>query len=166
LSKVLAKTDIQTKEAPRLWDGYERLRRHPEPFLNWLARAGRNSSVGGQIATTEQSEVNDMDNAVWNSQYQPIFDHLAIRTEEAASSAGLSVPGDLSVAGFDDIPAGRMSDPPLTTFDQQLRLRGMLAAQGLCQELDSGRRPRSAVTETCLIVSESTGRPARRRTVP
>lgn len=90
-------------------------------------------------------------------------DELALGVMRAAHNAGLSVPGDLSVAGFDDIPAGRISDPPLTTVNQQLRQRGMLAAEGLCHLLEPKRRVRSMTTETQLVVRQSSGRPARRR---
>jgi DNA-binding LacI/PurR family transcriptional regulator len=126
-----------------------------------VVEAERNEQLAGLAAA----------NTLLARRYPPtaIFaftDELALGVIRAARSAGLSVPGDLSVAGFDDIPAGRMSDPPLTTVDQQLRLRGLLAAQGLCQLLESRRRAGSMVTETHLIVRESTGRPARRRALP
>lgn len=90
-------------------------------------------------------------------------DELALGVMRAASDAGLSVPGDLSVAGFDDTPGGRVSDPPLTTVDQELRLRAVLAAEGLCQLLGSRKRVRSMVTETHLVVRQSTAPLVKRR---
>lgn len=90
-------------------------------------------------------------------------DELALGVMRAASDAGLCVPGDLSVAGFDDTPGGRISGPPLTTVNQELRQRGILAAEGLCQLLGSKKRIQSMVTETHLVVRQSTARLARRR---
>ena len=50
-------------------------------------------------------------------------DALALSVLESASRAGLSVPGDLAVIGFDDVPDAAHSNPPLTTvrvFKEQL----------------------------------------------
>jgi DNA-binding LacI/PurR family transcriptional regulator len=51
-------------------------------------------------------------------------DQLAFGAIRAARSAGLAVPRDLSVVGFDDVPAAAVADPPLTTVHQSLRERG------------------------------------------
>lgn len=56
-------------------------------------------------------------------------DRLAIGVMTAVRSAGLSVPGDVSVTGFDDIPAAAHARPPLTTIRQELRLKGYAAAR-------------------------------------
>ncbi|ROS51427.1 LacI family DNA-binding transcriptional regulator [Frigoribacterium sp. PhB24] len=61
-------------------------------------------------------------------------DSLAIGAVSALTSAGLRVPGDVAVAGFDDIVDGRFSVPPLTTvtFDKRLfvdRTLELLAAR-------------------------------------
>lgn len=70
---------------------------------------------------------------------------------------GLSVPGDLSVAGFDDIPMCRMVCPPLTTVRQDGALRAKLAVEKL-REL---RETRDAAGEirlpVSLVVRGSTG---------
>jgi len=42
-------------------------------------------------------------------------DMMAIGALEALRGAGLNVPGDVALAGFDDIPVARFLDPPLTT---------------------------------------------------
>src|SRR5207248_9132811 len=44
-----------------------------------------------------------------------VNDAMAMGVIRAAQEAGLSVPADIAVAGFDDIYAARASDPPLTT---------------------------------------------------
>ena len=41
-----------------------------------------------------------------------LSDVLAIGILEAAAERGISVPGDLSVAGFDDVPEAAKADPP------------------------------------------------------
>jgi DNA-binding LacI/PurR family transcriptional regulator len=51
-------------------------------------------------------------------------DQLALGALRAARGAGIRVPGELSVIGFDDAPSARYADPPLTTVGQPLRERG------------------------------------------
>lgn len=63
-----------------------------------------------------------------------ISDGLALDLMAQAQSAGLSVPGDLSVVGFDDMPSAARVTPGLTTFDacipdSALTLAGMLLAR-------------------------------------
>ena len=56
-------------------------------------------------------------------------DRLAIGVMAAARAAGLTVPGDVSVTGFDDIAAAARARPALTTVRQELRLKGYAAAR-------------------------------------
>jgi DNA-binding LacI/PurR family transcriptional regulator len=56
-------------------------------------------------------------------------DRLAIGVMEAARAAGLAVPDDVSVTGFDDIAAAAHARPALTTVRQELRLKGYAAAR-------------------------------------
>lgn len=94
-------------------------------------------------------------------------DRLAIGVMSAARSAGLRVPADVSVAGFDDIAAAAHTRPALTTVRQELRLKGYAAARLL---LDAPRAAESPAAETPdefalpieLVVRRSTG-PAPKR---
>jgi DNA-binding LacI/PurR family transcriptional regulator len=56
-------------------------------------------------------------------------DELALGVLAAARELGLRVPHDLSVAGWDDSPNARASDPPLTTIRQSLHDQGRTCAQ-------------------------------------
>jgi DNA-binding LacI/PurR family transcriptional regulator len=53
-----------------------------------------------------------------------LSDQLALGVLRAAAAAGLGVPAELSVTGFDDSPAAAGAQPPLTTVAQPLRERG------------------------------------------
>lgn len=53
-----------------------------------------------------------------------LFDELALTVLDQALRAGLSVPGDLSVVGFDNITASAYAPPGLTTFETSTRLAG------------------------------------------
>lgn len=50
-----------------------------------------------------------------------LFDELALTVMEEAARAGLSVPRDLSVIGFDNVVASAYAPPGLTTFDASIR---------------------------------------------
>lgn len=65
-------------------------------------------------------------------------DLMAIATIEAARDAGLTVPDDVSVVGFDDVPEAARTSPPLTTVAQPIRQMGAEAVR-LLIELLAGR---------------------------
>jgi DNA-binding LacI/PurR family transcriptional regulator len=84
---------------------------------------------------------------------------LALGVLDAAADAGLDVPGDLSVTGFDDTPAAALGRPPLTTIRQPLHRKGEVAGRTLV-ELVAGRRPsRVRRLPTELVVRGTTGPP-------
>ncbi len=56
-------------------------------------------------------------------------DEMALGVYDAAREAGLCIPRDLSVIGFDNIPESLTVDPPLTTVDQAIDSMGVLAAE-------------------------------------
>ncbi len=85
-------------------------------------------------------------------------DMLAFGAQRLASERGLSIPRDLSLVGFDDIPPAARNVPPLTTVRQPLVQKGVVAYQ-LLQELLAGEAPRNVVLPVELIVRESTARP-------
>lgn len=60
-----------------------------------------------------------------------ITDRLALGALTAAQQAGLAVPSDVSIVGFDDIPSAAHASPPLTTIRQAHRDKGLLAGQAL-----------------------------------
>ena len=75
-----------------------------------------------------------------------LFDELALIAMQEAAALGLSVPGDLSVIGFDNVPAAGFATPGLTTFDQETRESAHQIAEILMAQL----RDRAAEPETVL----------------
>ncbi|QYU69841.1 LacI family DNA-binding transcriptional regulator [Leptolyngbya sp. 15MV] len=63
-------------------------------------------------------------------------DLIAIGALRALSDAGLKVPGDVALVGFDDIPAASHSNPPLTTVMQDLRGAGSALLDVLLQAIE------------------------------
>ena len=86
-----------------------------------------------------------------------ITDRLALGAITAVQGAGLTVPGDVSIVGFDDIPAAAQSVPPLTTVRQSHHDKGRLAAQALLALLRGDPVPAIAPLPVELVVRGSTG---------
>jgi LacI family transcriptional regulator len=91
-----------------------------------------------------------------------VSDLTALGVLEAARQAGLQVPRDLSVVGFDDTPAALWSAPPLTTVAQNMIGLGRVALRTLVQ-LSMGEQPVSHRIElaTSLVQRQSTAPPPR-----
>ncbi|HEX6933370.1 MAG TPA: LacI family DNA-binding transcriptional regulator [Streptosporangiaceae bacterium] len=70
---------------------------------------------------------------------------------------GVQIPGELSLAGFDDLPYSELTDPPLTTVNLSAKELGETAAQLLQDYVTTGLPPASRVLATSLVVRESTG---------
>ena len=85
-------------------------------------------------------------------------DLMAMGAMMAIREAGLSIPNDIAVIGFDDIPSAKLVSPSLTTIAQHQRLMGQRAAELLFERLNgvvsNGGRNEQAPYE--LIVREST----------
>jgi LacI family transcriptional regulator len=83
-------------------------------------------------------------------------DQSAIGVLKAAREAGLDVPGDLSVVGFDNIPEAAYISPGLTTVDQSIDKMGYVATKMLIG-LVQGELPESDLYKisTRLIVRDS-----------
>ena len=91
-------------------------------------------------------------------------DLMAIGALCAASSAGLRVPQDLSVIGFDDIALAAYSSPPLTTVAQPKHQMGELAARLLLQRIaEPGRPHQREILQPQLCVRSSTAARTPRR---
>jgi DNA-binding LacI/PurR family transcriptional regulator len=91
-------------------------------------------------------------------------DVSAIGAIRAFRDAGLRVPEDVSVVGFDDVQAAAYLTPRLTTVRQPLRQMGELAAMHLLQKISSngaGNFPREIFVEPELVIRESTCAPRR-----
>lgn len=78
-------------------------------------------------------------------------DYAALGGMEAIRAAGLSIPGDISVAGYDGVPLLQMCSPKLTTVRQDTQRIGAAAARKLVHLIEL---PRTTFEETIFIPSE------------
>lgn len=93
------------------------------------------------------------------------FDDLtALGVVRALSEAGLRVPQDCSVIGFDDVMPASVATPGITTVHQPLREMGLRAAQWTLRAIDAGEGGKTLALESFralpeLVVRGSTSAP-------
>jgi LacI family transcriptional regulator len=85
-------------------------------------------------------------------------DQMAIGAIRELQMAGIRVPADIAVVGFDDMHAGTLVTPPLTTVRQPMRLLGERACSRLLERIADPALPRHVERlPTELIIRESCG---------
>ncbi len=94
-------------------------------------------------------------------QPQAVFvasDTMALGALRALRQAGVNVPAEVAVIGYDDLPLSATSEPPLTTVRQPIRRLGAQAVESLVDILVNGPQPpRRVVTTTELVIRASCG---------
>jgi DNA-binding LacI/PurR family transcriptional regulator len=83
-------------------------------------------------------------------------DAMALGAMSALRRAGLRVPQDIAVVGYDDSPLALFSDPPLSSVRQPIEEMGREMARAMLAQLGASRQvPRSVVLATELVVRGS-----------
>ena len=85
-------------------------------------------------------------------------DFTAVGAISAVKEAGLSIPQDIAIVGFDDTPLAVHTMPSLTTVRQPMKVQGQLAAEMLLRRItgDTEVEPKEKVLDCELIIREST----------
>ncbi|WP_079051331.1 MULTISPECIES: LacI family DNA-binding transcriptional regulator [Streptomyces] len=88
-------------------------------------------------------------------------DQMALGLLRALHERGRSVPGDISVVGFDDLPEAAFFVPPLTTVHQDFAEVGRRCVQNVLRQVRTrgGARPGTDLVPTRLVVRGSTAAP-------
>ena len=85
-------------------------------------------------------------------------DVMARGAIRAIAEAGLAVPRDVAVVGYDDLPPATMTSPLLTTVRQPIRRLGAKAVETLLDVIAFGAEPaRRIIFDTELVIRESCG---------
>lgn len=113
-----------------------------------------NSPAQGRAAARELLSRNPRPTAILC-----MSDLLAAGVVAEAAAQGLSVPGDLSVVGFDDVPEAARMNPPLTTVRQPHIEKGQKAGQALISLLRGEPVPENFLLPTALVIRDSTAPP-------
>jgi len=85
-------------------------------------------------------------------------DMMAVGAMRALHEVNLTVPEDVAIIGFDDIPAAAKADPPLTTVRQPIRTMGSVAVETLIDILaHPGSEVRHILVATELVIRSTCG---------
>jgi DNA-binding LacI/PurR family transcriptional regulator len=85
-------------------------------------------------------------------------DSMALGAMRAFHENGISIPGQISVAGFSDMPQSAFFHPPLTTVRQDFTQFGQLGVECLLNAIDYPNSPAlQRILEPVLVVRSSTG---------
>lgn len=125
---------------------------HDLPFDEHLVRYSHHDEQSGYEAMQSLLAVSGRPTAVFIAS-----DEVALGALQATRSAGVSVPHELAIVSFDDLPAARHVTPPLTTIRVPVRELGAVLAQMLIGIIQTGNHPASKFLETELVVRESCG---------
>jgi LacI family transcriptional regulator len=136
----------------------EAVAEHPDATLAGCFE-GRFAAISGQLAVREilAAPHRELPDAIVCGN-----DQMAIGAMRELQAAGIQVPAEVAVAGFDDILLGALLAPPLTTVRQPMRLLGERACAILLERIADPALPRRTERlATELIVRESCGCPRR-----
>ena len=118
---------------------------------------GQLSVSGARQATRELLHQPDRPTAIFCAN-----DEMAMGCMHEIKAAGLGVPEDVSVIGFDDIRYAEVMDPPLTTISQPTEEIGERVMNRLYQRMEEGRgngNGDSQIVPHKLVVRKSVGKP-------
>jgi DNA-binding LacI/PurR family transcriptional regulator len=134
------------------------MRDHKITLERRLVREGTHTADGGEKAMKELLKLTKIPSAVVCSN-----DWTAIGALHAIHEAGLSVPHDISLVGFDDIPLTSYTTPTLTTVRMSARDVGATAFQALFSLIGEQHVEGDVYqVPTRLVVRESTTRPRKK----
>jgi len=132
----------------------------PDPSLE---RDGDFTEAAGFSAARELLALKDRPTAIFAAN-----DSMAIGALSALRGAGIAVPEEMAVAGFDDIPLARYMDPPLSSVHVPICELGARAVElllhGITHKNDHARRRERVSTK--LVIRRSTGGESAERPPP
>jgi LacI family transcriptional regulator len=120
------------------------------------------AQLDGDLPTSEPGYFAAQRLLASKSPFTAIFafnDVSAIGAVRALHEAGLHVPRDVSIVGFDDVQSAAFQNPALTTVRQPLRTMGILAAEAVVRQIAAPNdqpAARQVMVDPELIVREST----------
>ena len=155
IAMIGGREDLQCSSARE--DGYiSALRRAGIAADPALMVPGDFSIEAGEAATRKLLDLPERPTAIFTGN-----DGQAMGAYRAARSAGLRIPEDLSIIGFDDIPAAEWIEPGLTTIRQPVVQMAETAMRALLRHLDGDEElPQRIELGTELVVRGSTAPPA------
>ncbi len=136
------------------WRGYCRALRNADVEPDERLRADADpSEESGHAAVAELLQRGVEFDAIFAAS-----DVAAIGAMHALQNAGRTIPQEVAIVGFDDIPAASLSSPRLTTVDQDARRAGEALIEALIEAVEQGQA-KHRLLPVRLKVRESSGGP-------
>ncbi|REH29678.1 LacI family DNA-binding transcriptional regulator, partial [Kutzneria buriramensis] len=131
--------------------GYRQVMADAQRSDHGLVFFGDFGQASGEHATTRLLERRPDVDAIFTAS-----DLMAVGVLRALRRTGRRVPDDVAVIGFDDLPIGRHTDPPLTTVRQPIEEMGARMTRELLSQIVAGpSTPRRVVLDTELVLRAS-----------
>jgi len=141
------------------YEGYRRaLREAGIEYSADLVAHGDGKPEGGEEAMARLLALRNPPTAVFCYN-----DMSALGAMRRIRDSGWRIPGDVSVAGFDDLYISRYLEPPLTTVRQPMRQMGRMAMETLLHIFDGPYSTHNLRVEGQLVVRQSTAAPKEKR---
>jgi LacI family transcriptional regulator len=149
------------KGSPRNYDAAERLRGYRLALKEARLKADRSleleggfTEAGGYAAALELLQLSPRPTAIFAAN-----DSMAIGALSALRESGVSIPGDMAVAGFDDIPLARYMDPQLSSVRVRICDLGARAVEMLLSGIEhkNGHTRKRERVSTELVIRQSCG---------
>lgn len=143
--------------APGRREGYEKAMSEHGLEAHIRSVAGAYTEAGGAKAMAEILDSGQVPTAVFAPN-----DTAALGAMDVTDSAGLAIPGDISLVGFDNLAISSLPRIGLTTVGQPREELGGLAVSLVLERLNEHRAtPRRVVVLPFLVIRDTTGRPRR-----
>jgi DNA-binding LacI/PurR family transcriptional regulator len=144
---------LSSVEAQDRFDGYkDALARHGILLDPTLVRTGDFWIPSGAAAIADL-----LDQGARFDALVAANDYMALGALDALRGRGVTVPGDVLVAGFDDTAVARLASPSLTTVGQPLERLGRCAVESVLRQLEGAATPESMELEVELVLRQSCG---------
>lgn len=132
-------------------EGYQKALSKKNLFHDDLIFMGDFRAQSGSDAAKQMLDLDNPPTAIFACN-----DMMAVGALHATDEAGLNVPGDISIVGFDDIPLASFTKPPLTTVAQPGQDMGLQAAEMVISRIEDQYLPaRNEILSTSLVIRNS-----------
>ena len=133
-------------------------------YRDWAMTRGRFDPAHFAIGRMTEQSGHDLALRLLDARPRPEVivtanDTIAVGAYRAIQSRGLSIPGDVAVASFNDISTARFLTPPLTTVRLPAELIGETAVDLLAERLASREIAKQVVLQSRIVWRASTRRP-------
>lgn len=149
---IITNAPFEYTSAQQRHSGYQQaLREANLPYDDDLVRTGAYTPASGRVAMHSLLRISNPPTAVFVAS-----DVVCMGAMQAIRRAGLRIPEDISLVGFDDIALAAYFEPPLTTLRLPAYQLGWTAGRKLADIIEDRAENSATMLDTDLILREST----------